>query len=287
VFDGWLLNRQWPPSVRESADRFRQGHLLRWDSIVYGADFGAAICKPTADAGDNGKGFVRIDEAFSYVILTSQTCDICEDGRKQPKMPLITVAPVYDILPLLKNKSQGPLIRKLGFSYLFPLTADVLSQENALWVADMRAQFSLEKSVFVGEHPVEAFATEPEYNDFAEWLAWRQTRPAIDNRVRDRILSPLREAFSSGKIDHQPIFRMRIQCGPSGSVVERAKLIAIIETNRADADVVESQFVRWQEELASSLGDITLFPTAVVLQSEFLHETFRNSNLVNYDRVSE
>lgn len=256
--------------------------------MVYGADFGTAICQPTADTGDNGKGFVKVDEAFSYVILTSQTCDICEEGRKNPKMPLVTVAPVYDILPLLLNKSQAPLIRKRGFSYLFPLTSAVFSKEEELWVADLRAQFALEKSAFVGERPIDSFAAEGEYNDFAQWLAWRHMRPAIDNRVRDRILSPLEAAFRSGKIKHEPIAEMRVQCGPSWNVVERAKLIAIVSDNQAgEKDAIETQFVKWHEELTDSFGDITLLSTEVVLEKQLLHETFRNSDRVTYDNISE
>jgi hypothetical protein len=147
---GWLTDREWPKTAKEAANRFRQGHVLRWTSIAYGADFANAICRPTADTRGSGKGFVKIDEAFSYVILTSQTCDLCEDGRKNPKFPFITVAPVYDIRPLLTNKGDEKQIRKLGFSYLFPLTAAQFSGNGELWVADLRAHFCLEK----GDAPI-------------------------------------------------------------------------------------------------------------------------------------
>jgi hypothetical protein len=106
--------------------------------------------------------------------------------------------------------------------------------------------------------------------------------------VRDLILGPLLEAFESGKINHEPVSEMRIQCGPTWDRVERAKLIAIVDDSEPDAvEGLDNQFLAWQELLRPTLGSLALLPTEIVLQRNVLHETIRNSNALNYDDLSD
>ena len=286
MIETWLPENGWPTPVLEAVRRFRQGHVFLWDSIAYGAKFSNAVCKPTIGVGTEGTGYTRIDSVWKHVIITTQTCDICEEGRKRPKMPWIAVAPVYDIMPLLVVPGQANQIRTHGFSYLIPLTHPNFVGDVKLWVADLRVEYPLEKSVLVGQDPIEAFASDGDYNDFADRLAWRRNRPAIDARVREFVTSPLGDALISGQIKHEPIVEMRLQCGPSWDQVERAKLFAIVRDG-VSVDPIEDEFTEWQESLDKLPADLTLLPTAIVARAGLLHALAQETVTVDYSDVSE
>jgi hypothetical protein len=286
VIDSWLPERGWPKGVLEAVRSFRQGHIIPWNSLAYGANFAAAVCKPTSEVGNKGLGYTRIDGPWEHVIITTQTCDICEDGRRKPKMPWISVAPVYDIIPLLSQAGQANQIRTNGFTYLVPLTHTDMSVTGQLWVTDLRIEFPLEKSVLVNQNPIEAFACEADYNDFAEKLAWRRNRPAIDARVRQFVTLPLGAALRNGNVSHEPILEMRLRCGPSWDRVDRAKLYSVVKDGTSIAPI-EEQFLEWQESIAETIpADLTLLPTEVIELSALRRTLSLETVLVDYDDVS-
>ncbi len=286
MIESWLPEHAWPTAIQKAIRHFRQGHVIAWDSIAYAADFANALCKPTVEAGSQGVGYVRIDATWPYVIVTTQTCDICEEGKKKPRMPWVSVAPVYDILPSLSQLGQAKQIRSNGFLYLVPLTSSAFAGDDTLWVADLRVEYPLEKSVLVGRDPVEAFVAESDYNYFAEKLASRRNRPAIDSRVRDFIIGPLGSALTSGAINHDPILEMRVQCGPKWDRVERVRLFAVVRDG-ATIEAVEEQFDVWHEAIEQTLPqDLSLLRTKVVEYGRFSLQIGRQTVPVDYSDVS-
>jgi putative component of toxin-antitoxin plasmid stabilization module len=124
------------------------------------------------------------------------------------------------------------------------------------------------------------------YNDFADKLAWRRNRPAIDSRVREFVTLPLGDALRSGQVGHEPIVEMRLRCGPNWDRVDRAKLYAIVKDGAAVVPI-EEQFVEWQESIAASIPeDFTLLPTDIVEIGSLRHRLSLETILVDYDDVS-
>ena len=287
MIESWLPDGAWPDSVRDAVQRFRQGNIVAWSSVVYGAAFSHGICIPTRETGDNGSGFVRIDEPWDHVMITSQTCDICEEGKKRPRFPWISVAPVFDILPAVRDKGQQKQIRSGDFAYLVPLTAAEFSGQGSLWVADLRLEYPLEKSVLVGMPVREAFATEDEYQKLANRLATRRSRPAIDGFVRSAVIGPLGEALRSDRISHNDIAEIRIRCGPKWDVVERARLIFLIYDG-ASLDDIASQVDAWEAEVKRSLPPEFVLMSAVVQEyQEFSYVESLSAPLVDFSEFSE
>jgi len=269
--------------------KFRQGHALRWNSsIAYGANFDDPVCKPTAELGGKDLGYVRVDDVWRYVIITTQTCDICEENKKHPRIPWITVAPVYDILPYIA-KGQDNQIRANGFGYLVPLTHPQFLGDGVLWVADLRVEYPLEKSVLAikDNDPIDVFGTEGDYNDFADKLALRRNRPAIDENVRKFITLPLRDSLLAGDIVHESILEMRIQCGPAWDHVETAQIVAVVK-DRESVGRIADQFETWHGPISARLPNgLTLQTTAVVAYDDFTYDLSRRAVLIDFSEFSQ
>lgn len=286
MIDSWLRPGGWPPQVLSAVRLFRQGHLIAWNSVVYGADFTHAICEPTKKTSTSGTGYTKISEIWPFVAITSQTCDICEDGKRKPNMPWIEVAPAYDILPFLSNPGQANQIRANGFKYLVPLTHPDFLLPETLWVVDLRIEYPLEKSFLVDQAPRFGFSQEEHYQYFADKLASRRNRAALDSRVRDLIIAPLGAAFSAGTIDHNPIVEVRLQCGPTWDRVERVQIIAVVHDDCHVTDV-EDQFDAWQDVLQSKLPpDLSLLPTKSIPFATLSYQEALRTIPVDYSETS-
>lgn len=284
MIDSWLPDR-WPQDVIDSAKKFRQGHLLHWDLAAFGADFVHAVCTVTAQTGKSGDGYVRVDEAFPYVLITSQTCDICEEGKRRPRIPWVSVVPVYDILPHLA-KGQDGHVRRNRIGYLVPLTYPTFVEDKSLWVADLRIEYPLEKSVLVARQPIEAFASESDYAFLADKLAFRRNRPAIDQQVRKFIIDPLGKALEEKAFRADAILEVRIRCAPRWDQVDRAQLFVIV-TDVEHVEPVRQALERWQNSLVLSLPThLALLETKVATYSDFRYEIARNTMLVDYSDLS-
>lgn len=284
MIDTWLP-KLWPTAIQESARKFRQGHLLEWDSVAFGAAFANAVCNVTERSGAAGTGYVRVDEAMDYALITSQTCDICEEGKKIPRMPWISVVPAYDILPLL-SKGQDGLVRGNRVGYLIPLTHSRFIGQGNLWVADLRLEFPLEKSVLVGRTPIEGFASEEEYAFLADKLAFRRNRPAIDSRVRTYITGPLRQALMAGDFTSDAIVEIRMLCAPTWEKVERVQIHFIV-ANSKDVERVTREFEVWEPAILSALPrDLSLLPAKIIPYDDYAYAASRKTTYVDYSDLS-
>jgi len=202
-------------------------------------------------------------------------------------MPFVSVAPVFDVMPHLAQAGQENQIRTNGFAYLVPLTHPTMTKDGQLWVADLRLEYPLEKSALVGLIPIEAFAADPDYTAFAEKLAWRRNRPAIDARVRELVTAPLGEALRLGRISHEPIVEMRLRCAPSWDRVDRAKLHALVRDGTR-VKPVEDQFGVWEEVVNRKLPrDLTLLPTEIIERAKFSYVASLETMTVDYSDVSD
>jgi hypothetical protein len=285
----WLPTESWPewdPEVVRAMRRFQQGDLLKWSTIVYGAAFEYSISPVTKAVGSEGMGYVRVDDSQQHVIITSQTCDICEEGKKKPIIPWITVAPVYNVLPRIIVKGQERQIRTRGIGYLVPITA-MNTSSDSLFVADLRFEQAVEKSILVGQDVVGAFLSPSERNDFGESLAFRRNRPAIDSNVRDSIIQPLRKALSEGIVEHSAILEVRLAASPDFGSAQRAQLHVVVD-DEVSLDALESSLERWYNATKADIpsGLMFLRPTTY-RYSQYPYALAQASVRVDYSEICE
>jgi hypothetical protein len=182
----------WPDAVREALRPFLQGHLIEEPAFFYNANLDQAVWAlsaelrnsddvPDEERTDTIADLAR-DQRPRYGILTTQTCDLSEEGRRKPRQPWVQVAPVYRL-------AAGDTA--LGRDYVHAL--DPPEIEGEVWAADLRIEMPLEKSVLVGREPIEAFRDEGGYVDFAKALARRRGRPALASIFHEVITTSMRQ----------------------------------------------------------------------------------------------
>lgn len=183
------LGSPWPDEVTESAQRFRQGHLIERPPLFYFADLSRPVWDLSVAAAegvgeDDARQLIELDpeQCPPYGVLTSQDCDITEEGRPNPAQPWVQVAPVYAV-------DGGDRLRERDFI----ISLDPPTLEGGPWVADLRIELPLEKGVLVDRDPIEGFSSEEAYYRFADQLARRRGRPALAAVFHEVISMTFRE----------------------------------------------------------------------------------------------
>jgi hypothetical protein len=284
MIDTWIQGA-WPGAVTSAAQRFRQGHVLVWNSVAFAAAFAHSVCSVTSEGDGGGNGYVRVDDAWPYVLITSQTCDICEEGKRRPRMPWVSVVPVYDILPVLRDGQAG-LVRQNRIGYLVPLTHQDFQQEGRLWVADLRIEYPLEKGVLVDRDPIEAFAKETDYVYLGDKLAYRRNRPAIDARVRKFIASPFGDWLEKNEAVAANITEVRIRCAPQWDTVEQAQLVILIGDPAMLESTTESIMSWWDQALGAVPDNLAFLVPDIQLYRDFRYEASLAAIPVDYSDLS-
>jgi len=180
VIDG-AAGAAWPERVLAAIEPFLQGHLIETPPFFYAADLRAPVwgLTQTVSAGiaesDRGEELLELADRPPYGIITTQSCDVAEESAT-PRKPWITVAPVYQV------DDDSPILDR---DEIYRLDADALP--DGIWVADLRIEVPVEKSVLVGRTPVRAFVAEAGEIAFSNYLARRRGRPALASVFHDVI----------------------------------------------------------------------------------------------------
>jgi len=132
--------------------------------------------------GDTEVAKVLMEEINKGLIVT-QSCDI--DKRH---IPWITVVPVYSakLFPKI-DRNQLP-------DYLINITAPWASSE--LWIADLRLEMAIEKTLLLNKNFIEGFASKKDYKILAERLGERRQRPAIPDILYEHVVDPFFNGIS-------------------------------------------------------------------------------------------
>jgi hypothetical protein len=252
MIDGGL--REWPQEVREAADLFKQGHLIKNPPFFFGAAPRTRVWGSKTDSGDEGDNApaepedpvlleLEPEDCPPYGMLTSQTCDI--GGVSAEKHPWIQVAPVYHV----EQAQVDSFVQRL---YAKQLTA--AGFDDGRWVVDLRVEFPLEKSVLARRKPIEAFADEQGYLELARLLGMRRERAAF----ADSLVEVVSGGIKSKRADNgdKPRSRRvwaRLQSGGLRlSVVEGDRLepkqarLHVVTRGKADKEV-RTWFEEWYD----------------------------------------
>jgi len=183
----------WPHGALDMLDRWRQGHILESvDLVSAGPTSGylwpharTVASLSSVDILAEGPSSVR------HAMVLSQGCDLVK-----PTFPLATVAAVYDGQATL-NPAQQSAARAGSTWHLVHLTAEWA--RSGFWVADLRIEMSVDKSLLLRGNPVEGFADGADYAILAERLAAVRMRPAMPDPTIDWVMKPLQEGLRSAR----------------------------------------------------------------------------------------
>jgi len=158
VFDARIVP-EWPEEVIDALEDLRQGDVIPWpaDTSYVTTDQHVLYGEPFAEGAPTGAQFaVALEPAPELAVITTQTCDVDEQGLPRRK-PWIQYAP-------LVRTSDGP---GRGLS-IWPLDGPKLPAGE--WYADLRIEGCAEKNVLVGLKPIRGFSSEGKADEFGRHL---------------------------------------------------------------------------------------------------------------------
>ncbi len=208
----------WPDDVLAALEAIDQGTVIHAVPCVYTANGKVGITAEAREVTPEGEGAVILDEIS--VIVLSQTCDI--RGGPARRNPLLAVAPVYPVklIDLGLARNPGSIANA---KYLCRLTGPGLQDD--VYVADLRFEFTIEKSMVVGRRVEPGFADIDSAYTFAKVLGEHRRRGAFSRGLED-LLQSLGKFLQENALDDQ-FYEVRVFPQPSAARADRASILCI------------------------------------------------------------
>jgi len=276
------LVEDWPPEVRQALASFKQGHLIARPPIFYAADLRRPVWSPTAALAEEGfaageeRELIHLEQDWPpYGLIATQTCDIAEE-RPNPVQPWVQVCPVERCDP------ASPLLERD-----FVVRLDPPELDGEAWVADLRIEVPLEKSMLVGETPIEAFPNEAGYEELGSLLAQRRGRPALHSvfheviNVTTRAMKQESQAMKKkARGVRDGIYRLKLDIA-DGTRLEPVAAKLYVVTRGESSQEAREWFADWWDrarEVALE-GGLELLPTG------WLNAEDLNMDLERYEEL--
>jgi hypothetical protein len=185
----------------------------------------------------------------------------------EPIHPWVQLAPVYEV-DMRPEDEPGFLKRQ----YLVRLTAPRFAEK--VWVADLRIEWPVDKSLLVGREPIMGFAEEKHVIAFAARVGRRRDRAVLSNELAEVVDSSLRKLRANNKNAAKRVYsRSRIAL-----VIEQGTRLRPIAaglhviTNGVIPSEDEEYFEKWWDKarLEAASHEITLVPN-----------TYHDGNAIN------
>lgn len=215
----------WPGGLFEHLDTFRQGHIVEEVPLFFASLSNNPLWSHPRRRMTTGEPEISGDEdgVLHHAMILTQSCDLMRSDN-----PWITVAPVYDAASRL-NEGQIGNARAGKTGHLVHITAEWAS--HGFWVADLRLEMPLEKTLLIAKTPVEAFKDEDRYAVLAKRLGARRERPAVPDNCLEHVVKPLfdavRRAEGGAEALNQGVREIRVQCNqPSVATVVTVFVVA-------------------------------------------------------------
>lgn len=282
----------WPQDVLHALERYSQGHVVEGPPFFYCADLRWPIwARSMAYATDSQE--IEIVEAGpqaepKYGIITTQTCDIIEEGKSKLIYPWIQVAPIYNRSDL-NSGMRDLLAAGKGPKHLYHIPA----LPDGFWVADFRIEVPVEKGWLTGRSPIEGFGDEELQERVGRRLADLRCRPAFAGAFVEAVQRPLGSTLRELKKSDTHLYN-RV-CNQIDEIAVRldsnlnpthAQVIAIT-TSEAGEDV-KNWFSNWWDDTrpkAAGLG-ITLLAPEFRLEVDIMLAEYRRMTIMPVDRAS-
>ena len=252
----------------ESLARWRQGHLVAQVPVTWlappgmdpitGEDLQAADLAPLYDpTGVPG-------------VICTQTCDL---GATPPgdRHPFIHVAPLVRGEQLSKSRlklaQQGKAPDLIPVMSPHPVDGPdhVAVDAGSDWYADLRLQMPVSKACLLDRNPIEGFASEEEYQAFAERLAHKARRPALHAALAEDLPRSLTKFIRDNGATKQcfaKVEQVRLLVLEGGRLNPSRATLYVLTDGLPLADDEREVWARFQALLSTQLKDrgITVAP---------------------------
>lgn len=259
------LRHSWPADVLEALGRFKQGDLIERPPFFYGVTPGMRLWSPD-DEDDDPEGQenssqveeLHPEDSPAFGIVTTQTCDIVEQAT--PTRPWLQVSPVYRLDEIDPKDRQ----RFLSKASIVELTGPDLPQGR--WVADLRLEMPLEKTVLVGRETIAGFATEEEAEGFGGLLGRRRARAALADELVESVIRLIGKRKRNNQKLTAAVWNELYKLGLQIEQGSRMKPVAVrlhVISMEEPNERVKSWFQAWEDQAREEAAavDITLHTT--------------------------
>lgn len=246
----------WPDGVLEAVACFRQGDLVPELPLFYWADPGHAVHLRTRAYADGTASpeVVSFADPAPYGLITTQTCDLAQEGDGRPNSAWVQLAPVFDALaphPLnpdrhLLDGGARRLIEQGRDQYRLriPSMPDARTPTPGCWFADLTFEVTVERGWLATRDRIDGFGDDEQREQVARRLAWLRARPAFDSRfvraVQRPMIGSLRELRRNDRAAYERMHEQVLEVGVqmnSRLAVTQAEL-AVLHVG-ADADLLQ------------------------------------------------
>lgn len=181
----------WTRDQIKALDEWRQGDLLACPPVAWSTTPDSSVDPVTGRPTPDGGIVPWAGTLPKYVIVTTQTCDVCAKGPGA-RQPFVQVSPVVRVADATKEQwdelTSGQLVDRYG------LTGKRLRSK---WAVDLRISFPISKALLLDTRPVRGFASYEEAIDFGAHLALRAGRPALHDFLLDVVRAEIHAAIKS------------------------------------------------------------------------------------------
>lgn len=186
-------------------------------------------CTRTARYNSEGitdETVIRFADVAPYGLITTQSCDVVQEGDNKPNTAWVQLAPVFDAAGPHPSIDGTKLLdggaRKLimqGRNQYRLWIPDLPG--NGVWYADLTFEVPVERSWLARRDRVIGFTKEDAREDVGRRLAWLRSRPAFDTRFVAAIQQPIIGALRALRRDHPDDYdRMHEQVFEVGVVLD-------------------------------------------------------------------
>ena len=282
------ISQPWPEEVLAAASTFRQVDIVARPPFFYAANSEYPVwgfTQETANAGDDRELLeFHEDDRPEFGIITTQSCDLTEEGVAKPKKPWFQVAPLIDARVLDRGFVRD--VAKGKVMYLFLVPAPDLAGE---WVADLRIEVPLEKSWLVGRTPMTGFPGLEEYQQFARRLGQLRARAAIESGVCANLVSDLRTCLATSGSENRDVLdgvsRVMLRVIGERASPSAVQLVVVPVADLPD-EAVRSIFEEWYDDfnkVAFGYG-VALLP--VSYQAKLTPDEYERLVMLDLDDLS-
>jgi hypothetical protein len=287
------IREPWPEDVRQTLSEFRQGDVVEAPPFFYVHGGAIRLWEPPEDededdaAGDEFVAFasqveeLHPDDAPPLGIITSQTCDLDEQGM--PTQVWFQVSPVYRI------PDDGREAERL-LSKQYTIELDGPELPDGRWLADLRIELPIEKSWLIARRPMRGFSSEDQAEAFGRKIGRRRARPALANRLVDTVTGLVRarkQVRSPGSLKRltreiwaEDVYRIMLDI-EGGTRLEPIAVRLHVVCRGDPTERAQEWFADWEDEARKAAGD-----AGIELHATHFHNG-RTINLHEYDRWIE
>ncbi len=247
-----VASRPWPDGTFESLDRWRQGHVLDGVPLLALGTAGTeplwATGTPTGVDVAGLPVLAHEPPATARAMVVSQGCDLVKPG-----FAFATVVPVYEASHVLSEQQQVNA-KAGGTWHLVHLTSDWA--DSGFWVADLRLETSVDKTLLQAAAPLEAFRDEVGYAKLTERLAAGRLRAAVPQPVLNHVIAPLKEHLagrvSEGAVPLAGVREVRVQSNHPTAPTTATLFVVTNEGEQADLEEWQCAFEAVHESAAAA-----------------------------------